>query len=74
VRRSVKYTKGKRPGRLVARSFEGWEKGKAGGRQIGSLYQRAKFVHARVVYINANKHWKILEQFHTPFLQQHNET
>jgi hypothetical protein len=51
VRRNFKHTKGKRLGRS-ARSFQGWEDGKAGGRLIRNLYQRAKF--ARVAYINAN--------------------
>jgi hypothetical protein len=54
VRKNLKYTKGKRSARLVARSFKGWEEGKAGGRLIRNLYQRAKFVHARAIHINAN--------------------
>jgi hypothetical protein len=36
------------------RSFEEWEEEKAGGILIRNFYQRAKCVHARVVYINAN--------------------
>jgi len=54
VRRNLKYTKGKRSARFVVRSFEEWEEEKAGGILIRNFYQRAKCVHARVVYINAN--------------------
>jgi hypothetical protein len=48
VKRNLKHAKG-----LVARSFEG-KGGKSGGRLIRNLYQRVKFVHTRVVYINEN--------------------
>jgi hypothetical protein len=36
------------------RSFKGWKEGKAGYRLVTNLYQSTKFVHARMVYINAN--------------------
>jgi len=46
------------------------------GRLIRNFYLRSKFVHARVVYINANgtlKDTGALEQFYTPSLQQQTE-
>jgi hypothetical protein len=42
VRRNLKYMKGKRSTRLVARSFEWWEEGKAGDRLIRYLYHGKK--------------------------------
>jgi hypothetical protein len=54
VGKNLKYIKGRRSARLVARKFEGWEEGKARGRLIRNLYQKSKFVCPRVVYINAN--------------------
>jgi len=56
VGKNLKYIKGRRSARLVARKFEGWEEGKARGRLIRNLYQKSKFVCPRVVYINANGH------------------
>jgi hypothetical protein len=52
VIRNLKYTKGKGSVKLVAKSYEVCEEVKTGGRLIRNLYQRVKFVHARVVYIN----------------------
>jgi hypothetical protein len=54
VGRNLKCTKGIRSARLGIRSFEEWEEEKAGGWLIRNLCQRVKYVHAGVVYMNAN--------------------